>query len=510
MQLSLIMQKNNEDTLAKKIIACFEKKPKKAYFFFGNLKENGFKILEEELIDTTTKYYFVIGIDKKNTTRVMLESILDYSKDVYYYSNNGLVEFTSNICIFEYTNEVYMYVGSSNMSESGISDDLSVYSEIILDLNEKEEKANYKAQLKELTKKVETEEFTKLNKSEIDKLVEEKEIFTTRQYNHNVKSISELLGNSKAETKKEMSKEEIDDVYVQDKEIPKIDLSDLSLDIDLSDVEDVMVISEDTEKKENKKEEVKDIEVTYNEEDFNAMSSLDEINDLISSTNDEEEDEVKLDVNNEFYDASMVDDVVDTNKTIDLNDILFSKADVKLDIDSLKKEEKETNKKNGLDEEEELVQVKKVNLNNVSNFIFELPSRPAKEQDQNIIKIPNYIRTMIPEFFGFNEKVKNIEINGVVHKIRDIKIEVVDAKTGTKYTDRNAKITYKNGQSYITYTSDTFKNIIYSEKDIVRIIKLASDIYHIEIISKDMQEYKLWSKICNQKFKATTRKYGMM
>lgn len=514
MQLSLIMQKNNEDTLAKKITACFEKKPKKAYFFFGNLKENGFKILEEELIDTTTKYYFVIGIDKKNTTRVMLESILDYSKDVYYYSNNGLVEFTSNICIFEYTNEVYMYVGSSNMSESGISDDLSIYSEIIFDLKEKDEKANYKAQLKELTKKVETEEFTKLNKSEIDRLVDEKEIFTTRQYNHNVKSISELLGSSKNETKKEISKEEIDDVYIQDKEIPKVDLSDLSLDIDLSDVEDIVIPVEETEKKENKKEETKDIEVTYNEEDFNAMSSLDEINELISYTKEENqnenEDEVKLDVNNEFYDASMADDVIDTDEPIDLNDMLFSKADVKLDFESLKKEEKETKKKNEFDEEEELVQVKKVNLNNVSNFIFELPSRPAKEQDQNVIKIPNYIRTMIPEFFGFNEKVKNIEINGVIHKIRDIKIEVVDAKTGAKYTDRNAKITYKNGQSYITYTSDTFKNIIYSEKDIVRIIKLASDIYHIEIIAKDMQEYKLWSKICNQKFKSATRKYGMM
>lgn len=510
MQLSLIMQKNNEDTLAKKIIACFEKKPKKAYFFFGNLKENGFKILEEELIDTDTKYYFVIGIDKKHTTRVMLDSILDYTKDAYYYSNNGLVEFTSNICIFEYTNEVYMYVGSSNMSESGINDDLSVYSEIIFDLKDKDEKANYKTQLKELTKKVETEEFTKLNRSEIDRLVDEKEIFTTRQYNHNVKSISELLGNSKMEAKKEMSKEEIDDVYVQDKEIPKVDLSDLSLDIDLSDVEDVIVPTQEMDKKENKSGKEKEIEVTYNEDDFNAMSSLDEINELISSTNEEKEEEVKLDVNNELYDASMVDEVIDTDSTIDLNDMLFSKADVKLDIESLKKEEKETKEKNEFDEEEELVQVKKVNLNNVSNFIFELPSRPSKEQDQNIIKIPNYIRTMIPEFFGFNEKVKNVEINGVMHKIRDIKIEVIDVKTGAKYTDRNARITYKNGQSYITYTSDTFKNIIYSEKDIVRIIKLASDIYHIEIISKDMQEYKLWSKICNQKFKATTRKYGMM
>ena len=49
-----------------------------------------------------------------------------------------------------------------------------------------------------------------------------------------------------------------------------------------------------------------------------------------------------------------------------------------------------------------------------------------------------------------------------------------------------------------------------TEKDIARIIKLSSDVYHIEIISQDMQEYNIWEKLCNQKFKASTRKYGMM
>ena len=154
MQLSLIMQKNKENTLADKITECFSRKPKKAYFFFGNLKENGFKLLEEELIDTTTKYYFAIGIDKKNTTRIMLDSILNYSSDVFYYSNNGVNEFTSNVCIFEYTNEVYMYVGSANISESGIIEDCSVYSEVIFDLNDKDDKAGYKDELKKLKKNV--------------------------------------------------------------------------------------------------------------------------------------------------------------------------------------------------------------------------------------------------------------------------------------------------------------------------------------------------------------------
>ena len=500
------MQKDGQNTLFDKIKSCFAKKPKKAYFFFCNFKENGFKVLEEEMIDTTTKYYIVIGVDKKNTTRIMLDSILDYTKDVYYYSNNGLNEYTSNICIFEYTNEVYMYVGSSNVSESGLMEDISIYTEIVYDLSNKDEKASYKAEVKELVKKVETEGFNKLTKAEIDRLVEEKEIFTTRQYNHNVKSISELLGSSAKEQKKEASKEEIDEVYVQDKEIPKVDLSDLSLDIDLSDLE-----AQEEKKIENLKNNEKsddDIQVSYNEEEYNNISNNKEVKEFIENNKvEKEDDEIKLDVNNELYDASMANDVIDTSETIDISDILFSKSDVKLDLDNIKKEKKQAKKKVN---EDEMVQVKKVNLNNISNFIFELPSRPLKEQDQNVIKIPNYIRMMIPEFFGFNEKLKNVEISGVMYKVRDIKLEVVDVGTGVKYTDRNAKITYKTGQSYITISSDTFKNIIYNEEDIARMIKLSGDIYHIEIIPKSMQEYKLWSKICNQTFKSTTRKYGMM
>ena len=422
MQLSLIMQKDGQNTLFDKIKSCFAKKPKKAYFFFGNFKENGFKVLEEEMIDTTTKYYIVIGVDKKNTTRIMLDSILDYTKDVYYYSNNGLNEYTSNIC----------------------------------DLSNKDEKASYKAEVKELVKKVETEGFNKLTKAEIDRLVEEKEIFTTRQYNHNVKSISELLGSSAKEQKKEASKEEIDEVYVQDKEIPKVDLSDLSLDIDLSDLE-----AQEEKKIENLKNNEKsddDIQVSYNEEEYNNISNNKEVKEFIENNKvEKEDDEIKLDVNNELYDASMANDVIDTSETIDISDILFSKSDVKLDLDNIKKEKKQAKKKVN---EDEMVQVKKVNLNNISNFIFELPSRPLKEQDQNVIKIPNYIRMMIPEFFGFNEKLKNVEISGVMYKVRDIKLEVVDVGTGVKYTDRNAKITYKTGQSYITISSDTFKNIM--------------------------------------------------
>lgn len=116
---------------------------------------------------------------------------------------------------------------------------------------------------------------------------------------------------------------------------------------------------------------------------------------------------------------------------------------------------------------------------------------------------------MIPEFFGLDE-AQNEEINGTLYKVKNIDLEIVDAKNNVKLNDKNAKITYKPRQSYLTFKSEKLSNIDYQENDIVRIIKLSEDVYHIEIIDKDMQEYKVWSKLCNQTFRASTKKFGMM
>ena len=226
----------------------------------------------------------------------------------------------------------------------------------------------------------------------------------------------------------------------------------------------------------------------------------------------EEQDDV-IDKNNELYDESLEEMDFDQDSVIDINDMLLSKADVKLDVDiknqkRLKSEDIDIN--NNEVEDEEVLQVKKLNLNNVSNVIMELPNKPTKTQELVNIKIPNHLQKMIPDFFELQDKGKSIDINGVTYKQRDIKLEIIDVKSDNKYNDRDAKILQKKGQSYLTITSEVIKNIDYTEKDIARIIKLSSDIYHIEIISKDMKEYKLWNKLCTQNFKSSTRKFGIM
>ena len=501
MQVEFLIQNENKDTLLDSFLECFSKKPKKVYMLLGDLKETGFRLIEEEFIDTDIKLFMAIGVNKKNTTRNMLDSILSYTKDVYYYINNDIVEFNSNICIFEYTNEAVIYSFSSSFSESDIKDNIGIYNKTIINLKDENEKKEYKNIVKKLTKSLEDLNFVKLNKTKINELIENKEIFSTRQYTHtNVKSISELLGKTKNEPNKEMTKNEIDDVYVSDIEIPKVDLSDI--DLSLADID----ISEEEEKEEknvkedkNKKEE---IEVEYSEDE--NISNVEKIKD---------EEEI-IDKENELYDESLENMEFDEDSVLDINDMLFSKADIKLDSDVKKKSEEkkkaEVEQVNEIDNEDEILKVKKLNLNNISNVIMELSNSPSKEADLEKFKVPNQLQKMIPEFFELQDKGKNEEIASFMYKVRNISLEVIDVKTGEKYTDRDAKIMQKKGQSYLLITSSAIKNIKYSENDIARIIKLSSDTYHIEIIPHDMQEYKLWSNLCNQKFKAGNRKFGMM
>ncbi len=498
---NVIFQANSENTLAEKLKEAFIKKPKKAYFFCGNLKETGFKLIEDELIDTDIKSYFVIGIDKKNTTKVMLEDILRYTKDVYFYSNNKEVEFSSNIWIFEYTKKIVIYSINGSVSDNSLSTDISLYIENIYDLEDKDESKLVKKQIKDLLKKFEEIGFEKLNKTKIEELVEQKEIFTTRQYVHSVMSIAELLG--KKEDKREESQEskkDAEDDFSLGTKMPKIDLND-SFDIDFDiDIPEEKFVPSTKEEKENKESKEENISIDIEKENEKI--------DIPEEYDDENNDNDIIDKNNELYDESLEDFDFDENDTIDINSMLFSKSDIKLDLNKNDENDEEENKETKNDNE--IVQVKKLNLNNITNYIFELPSKPSKGQDVCNLKIPNYINNMIPDFFEINENGKNEKIDGVDYKLRDIELEIVDVKNDKKYTDRRAKLTHKIGQTYISFSSDCIKEIPYSEKDIVRIIKLSPNVYHMEIIANDLQEYNLWSKLCNQKFKSSERKYGMM
>ena len=164
MNSRLFFQTSDKNTMSSKIIENFEQSPKKVYIFTGTLKEGGFNILEDNFIDSKAKIYIALGIDKKNTTKLMLESLLKYTKEIYFFNNNEIVEFDSSVCIFEFQDKAIMYNLSSNFSESGLLNNNSLYLETIYDLKNVEDKKAYKEMIKIIISEIEDEnsKFTKL------------------------------------------------------------------------------------------------------------------------------------------------------------------------------------------------------------------------------------------------------------------------------------------------------------------------------------------------------------
>lgn len=485
MKLDIIMQ--NEDLNLKK---CIENemgmKPKKMYIFAGNIKESGFDIIEENIIDSGVKLSVYMGVDKKNTTKSLLETILNYSKDVFYYNNNEIKEFDGTVLVFEDEKRAAIYVSSGKISENSITEDLVMISRFEYDLKNDEEKRDYKEKVKQLTS-IKELEFIELKKSGIADLIDSKIIFSNKQYEHNVKSIAELLGKTTEEKKENKKVKSDEDIVASDFEIPVVDLKDGIEDFDI----DVSMVTEISEKA---SENIKKVENKAKKEE---------------KVDEKFEDEPAL----EADDDEVVEDDIDEGEELDLNSMLLTKSSVKLKEKSDKDKKKSEAKKEDLapiDDDAELVKVKKVDLNNVTNFIMQLPAKQQNKKDLDIIKIPNYIRDLIPAFFEFPDKAKVVLDGGITVKERDIKIEILDCKNNKKYIENSSKMFQRKGQTFISILCKNLESIDYEENDIVRIIKLSDDVYHIEIVNKDMQEYKIWEKIMNKNLKSCSRKYGIM
>jgi len=144
MKIKLNIQKNGENLIKDNLLRESESKPKKVYFFMGDIKESGFDILEECLIDLKARKLIVIGVNRKNTTKKMLDTLISYTKSVYVFNNNKMVEFDSNICIFEYDNKANVYIMNAHVSEGALVDNIATYTTIEYDLENKDDMASYK------------------------------------------------------------------------------------------------------------------------------------------------------------------------------------------------------------------------------------------------------------------------------------------------------------------------------------------------------------------------------
>lgn len=470
MRIELKVQKDGVNTLKEEILAHSNSKLKKIYIVASNVKESGYDVLEECLIDLKARKFIVLGIDKKNTTRKMLENVIKYTKNAYIWDNNSEVEANASILAFEYEDEAYVYLAYGDFTDSMLETDLSMYTKLTYDLIK--DKNEYEQYIEGITKTVK-DNFVKLEKTYIDELAEQKLIFTTKQYMHVVPSIAELLG------KKE---EQVEVIEQTPKSLPRVELDVNELDtfeIDLGDMADIETKQTEEYALEQVAEEVVEHEHDIETEAFGLNEE--------SLEDDEQEYEI-------------------SDEAIDMEALVLESKVIKINKDEIEKGKEKSKKK----AEQEKQASKKINLDKVSNIIMELAAKPTKGKDVNKIKIPNYIKDMVPQFFETMDDAKLLKTDDGEYKETVIKLEIIDVNNGMKYVDNEAKLRQRVGQTYVEFETDKLINVVYEELDIARVIKLAKDYYHIEIIPQGIEEYTLWDKMCTNNFRGSSRQYGLM
>lgn len=468
MKTVLKIQKDGVNTLKEEILKHSNKQLQKIYVMIGCIKETGYDVLEECLIDLKAKKYIVMGIDKKNTTKKMLDNILSYTKNVYVWDNNEQVELSSNIFVFKYEDEAIILAFSGDVTDELLENDIVTYIVTTYDLVK--DKKEYIQVIDTLTKTLK-DDVNKLTKEYITELSENKKIFSTKQYIHAVPSIAELLGN------KEEGIDKKETQVVTEEKLSKVDLdnfSDVCFEIDLSDL------------KIQEQEEEKVVEI-----DISDLEDTAEVEDEYEETIETYEKETEYEISEE---------------AIDLEDVIFETETVRLDKRKIEKNLKEKKK----EKEDNKPISKKIDLKKVSNIIMELPKKVTKGRDVDSIKVPTYIKDMVPDFFESMEDAKLMEREDGKYKESNIRLEIIDVNSGEKYTDNNAKLSHRIGQTYITFESEKIIGIEYEELDIARVIKLSKDSYHIEFIPSNMEEYNLWKKMCTNTFRGSSRQYGLM
>ena len=480
MKIEWLIQKDGNNTIGDNIVAAFDRSPKKVFAYLTGLKDSGLEILEEGFIGTKADFNVVVAYNKKNTTKIMLESILRNASKVYVYDNNNEVNLGGNIFIFEYKETAVVYYYSGDTTEGTIKVDNSVYVKAIYDLSLTSQKEEYKALRKTLDTLIKDLALEELTRGMLTELQSEKKIFTPKIYNHEVKTVAELL----AESKKNKKENSAENVYNEDNMIKPIVQN---LDLDSFDIS--------IEVPEEKLEGPKDI--------------LDQGEDMDNIEIPEEEYESEMVSDEDLENIAVEDEVVEEDETyeeidenaIDLESMIFGSNKIKIKGEDYEVDDKKVDEENA-----SIIASKKIDLNSATSLVMQLPRPATKGKELNTIKVPTYIAKMLPSFISFSKNLyKEKDL-----KYKKIKFSILDVEKNEVFEDNDARLVHKDGQTYLAFTSDVIGNVTIKENYIARIMKISDDEYRCEIIPVDSKEYPVWKKVCTLGFRGSERKYGMM
>lgn len=427
---------------------------------FGVIKDNAYKKLSDSLknfILNGGNASFYLSQDKKNSAKNVINSLLELGVDVYLFNGNDkdfVSDFQYKSVIVKSSKKAIVLLSSGNFTLSGLFDGYNIVTEITYDLPE------------------DIEEFEKFTSS----------IICTDENNLFLK----------------LTRDKLDEVLNVEKEIPSIE-EFTHKDIDNS--EPIVTIIDDI-----------DVEIDQNV-DFLIPSD-------VPPKPKKEKTEVAEDNKKIIYEpiVEIVSDepkyYMEDNEALDIENMLFTDSLMSKPTKKLTTSEPENiNEPESVDTQtEKKIITKTTNLSKTSIFMLELPKITKKGASAGEIKIPVYLRDLIPAFWGWPKEYSLDKSSA--EKLKKCTFKIVDTNNaGTTITDEDVKLFQRESENSFVILSKELTNLDLQENDIMRLIKTQSknDYYFTcEIIRKNANEYPIWEQFCTNLLKGSKRKYGMM
>ena len=204
---------------------------------------------------------------------------------------------------------------------------------------------------------------------------------------------------------------------------------------------------------------------------------------------------------------------VDTD-ALDVEDMLFKSATKNADSKKRKSPmfEEEIIEESAPVSEETKIITKSADLSKTSIFMLQAPKITKKGAYAGEIRIPSYLRDLIPSFWGWPKEYSVKK--GTIEKARICKFKIIDIdKPKNTIEDNKVKLFQREGENSFSILSEKLSELELSENDIIRFIKTESgegSYFTCEVIRTGAKEYPIWEQFCTSLLKGSKRKYGIM
>ncbi|MBP3284514.1 MAG: hypothetical protein J6M02_03335 [Clostridia bacterium] len=439
-------------------------------FFIGLLKEDAYEKLFEHLknfILSGGSVNFYLGYDKRRNLKKMVQSMLELGCNVYLYKENNSPEFQYKTVFFENTKNAKVLFSSGNFTMSGLYEGINTTISLNYSLRGKGK-----------------EDFVQLKESFLSKQV--LDLFQQADR----KNLELILGDGALPSIEEFTHKD-----VPSKTEIKTDLNDIAIDIEIDESVDFLTPPAEPVKKVVKESVKKEPPATV------EKTIPEPIIDLSSEEPKYYMQEDAIDIESMLFQTQHETNPVAVPSTPTVKNPHYHN-----DIDEEPALEEE------MPETESKIIMKNANLSKTSIFMIHAPKIAKKGVNAGEVKIPTYLRDLIPQFWGWPKDYKIDKINA--EKYQNCILKIVDTKNPNDIlTDNDAKLFQREGENNFNIYSKILMDMNINENDILRFIKTQSaDGYYFccEVVRQDVKEYPIWDQFCTTALKSSKRRYGMM